>query len=548
VPNHSEALRHQLQAETRADSGGGVPIASLLVPGLTVLAHADVARVGERVLLVSLPAGREEVLSRREPPFSAPGSGVLRPLADPFLSRRPLRLTAGPEPESIVLDCREAGTSVLADGRPVAGERVFSAAEVERGVVLLLAHRVVLLLSRLDPVGQAGVPPFGLVGESAAILQLRREIQRVAPLDVAVLLRGETGTGKELVAQALHQASPRRSRPFLAANMGAVPATLAAAELFGAARGAYTGAERKREGYFQRADSGTLFLDEVGETPPEVQVLLLRALETQEIQAVGSEEVRQVDVRLIAATDSDLEREVQAGRFRAPLVHRLAGYEIRVPPLRQRRDDFGRLFFHFLREELAGQGEAGRLATPPEGRPWVPASLVARLAELDWPGNVRQLRNAARQLVIAGLDAGEPGMWLQAERLFQEAARTPSALDDDLTPLYPLDRIERAEPAAVREARKSYRRAEDVTDDELIAALRAHRWRIQRAAEKLGISRGSLYDRIEKSSRIRKAVDLSREEIQECSERCGGDLDAMVAVLEVSKRGLQRRMTQLGMS
>jgi two-component system nitrogen regulation response regulator GlnG len=139
-------------------------------------------------------------------------------------------------------------------------------------------------------------------------------------------------------------------------------------------------------------------------------------------------------------------------------------------------------------------------------------------------------------------------MWLQADRLFQEAARTPSALDDDLTPLYPLDRVERAEPAAVREARKSYRRAEDVTDDELIAALRAHRWRIQRAAEKLGISRGSLYDRIEKSSRIRKAVDLSREEIQECSERCGGDLDAMVAVLEVSKRGLQRRMTQLGMS
>ncbi len=402
-------------------------------------------------------------------------------------------------------------------------------------MVLLLAQRVVLLLSLLDPVGQAGQPSFGLVGESAAMQQLRREIRRVAPLDVAVLLRGETGTGKELVAQALHQASPRRSRPFLAANMGAVPATLAAAELFGAARGAYTGAERKRDGYFQRADGGTLFLDEVGETPPEVQVLLLRALETQEIQPVGSDEMRRVDVRLIAATDSDLERAVQAGRFRAPLVHRLAGYEIRVPPLRQRRDDFGRLLFHFLREELAGQGDAARLATPPEGRPWVPAGLVARLAELDWPGNVRQLRNAARQLVIAGRDAGEPGMWLQAERLFREAART-AAPDDEPT------HVERVE------SRKRYRRPEDVTDDELITALRAHRWRIQRAATELGISRGSLYDRIEKSARIRKAVDLSRQEIQECRERCGGDLDAMVAALEVSKRGLQRRMTQLGMS
>ncbi|HSS49778.1 MAG TPA: sigma-54 dependent transcriptional regulator, partial [Thermoanaerobaculia bacterium] len=395
----------------------------------------------------------------------------------------------------------------------------------------------------LDPVGQVTLPQFGLVGESAPMLQLRREIQRVAPLDVAVLLRGETGTGKELVAQALHQASPRRSRPFFAANMGAVPATLAAAELFGAARGAYTGSERKREGYFQRADSGTLFLDEVGETPPEVQVLLLRALETQEIQAVGSEELRHVDVRLIAATDADLERAVQAGRFRAPLVHRLAGYEIRVPSLRQRRDDFGRLFFHFIREELAGQGDANLLATPPEGRPWVPASLVARLAEFDWPGNVRQLRNAARQLVIAGRDAGEPGMWLQAERLFQEGARTTAAAVDEV----PTD-LSAGPPQAPKESHKRYRHPEDVTDDEMIAALRLHGWRIQRAAAELGISRGSLYDRIEKSSRIRKAADLSREEIQECSERCSGDLDVMVAVLEVSKRGLQRRMTQLGMS
>ncbi len=404
-------------------------------------------------------------------------------------------------------------------------------------MVLLLAQRVVLLLSWLDPVEQIGLPPFGLVGESAPIQQLRREIQRVAPLDVAVLLRGETGTGKELVAKALHQASGRRSRPFLAANMGAVPASLAAAELFGAARGAYTGSDRKRDGYFQRADGGTLFLDEVGETPLEVQVLLLRALETQEIQPVGSEELRRVDVRLIAATDSDLERAVQAGRFRAPLIHRLAGYEIRLPPLRQRRDDVGRLFFHFLREELAGQGEAGRLATPPEERPWVPANLVARFAEFDWPGNVRQLRNAVRQIAIAGRDAGEPGMWLQVERLLQEPP--PAAVDLDAGPTRDVPCKPPPQPAK----RKSYRSLED----ELITALRAHRWRIQRAAADLGISRGSLYDRIEKSSQLRKAVDLSQEEIQACRERCGGDLDAMVAVLEVSKRGLQRRMTQLGM-
>ncbi len=515
----------------------------MLVPGLTILAHPDVERVGERSLLSGLPAGREELLSRREPQFSAPGCGSLRPPADPYLSRRPLGLSPGPEPGSIRLSCRESGTPVTAGGQPVEEERVFSRTEIERGVVLLLAQRIVLLLSLLDPVGKVGLPSCGLVGESSGMLQLRREILRVAPLGVPVLLRGETGTGKELVAQALHQGGPRRSRPFFAVSMAAVPATLAAAELFGAARGAYTGADRKRDGYFQRADGGTLFLDEVGETPLEVQVLLLRALETQEIQPVGGDDLKRVDVRLIAATDSDLEGAVTAGRFRAPLLHRLAGYEILIPPLRHRRDDFGRLFIHFLRQELAELGESERLATSPEGRPWVPAPLVARLADLDWPGNVRQLRNCVRQIVIAGRDAGEPGMWLQVERLLQEAARA-AELDDGPTWDLP---AEQALPPA-RGPRKRYRSPENVTDDELIAALRAHRWRIQRAAAELGISRGSLYDRIEKSPRIRKAADLSHEEIAACHARCGGDLDAMVEALEVSKRGLQRRIAQLGMS
>jgi two-component system nitrogen regulation response regulator GlnG len=229
---------------------------------------------------------------------------------------------------------------------------------------------------------------------------------------------------------------------------------------------------------------------------------------------------------------------VAAGRFRAPLLHRLAGYDIRVPPLRERRDDFGRLFLHFVRLELAEAGEAGRLAVPP-GRPsWIPAPLVARLAAFDWPGNVRQLRNAVRQIVIAGRDAGEPGMWLQSERLLQEAARAAPPPKSDPTGV-PL--VETPPP------RKAYRSPEDITDDELLEALRANRWRIQRAAAQLGMSRGSLYDRIERSQRIRKAADLSREEIEACRARCGGDLDAMVEALEVSRRGLQRRMTQLGL-
>jgi two-component system, NtrC family, nitrogen regulation response regulator GlnG len=534
-----DGLRHLLQADTKTDNEGCPQGGSFLVPGLTILHHPDAGRVGERVALTSLAAGREELLSRVDPVFTQPGKNLLRPLADPHLSRQPVRLVPGSEPGNVRVLCDETRTAVQIGDEMVAGERELSASEVERGAVLLLANRVVVLLSLVDPV-LPSLPGFGLVGESAPMFRLRQEIRRVAGLDVAVLLRGETGTGKELVARALHEAGSRRGRPYLAVNMAAVPSTLAAAELFGAARGAYTGADRKREGYFQRADGGTLFLDEVGETPPEVQALLLRALEAREVQPVGGDELRRVDVRLIAATDAHLEEAVTAGRFRAPLLHRLAGYEIRIPPLRQRRDDFGRLFHSFLRQELAELGEAHLLETPSDGRSWIPAPLLARLALFDWPGNVRQLRNLVRQIVIAGRDAGEPGMWIQVERLFQEAARSSSAPLDDIGTWPPRPPF--------REKKKAYRSPEDVTDDELLAALRANRWRILRAAAALGISRGSLYDRIEKSTRIRKAADLSREEIGDCHQRCGGDLDAMVEALEVSKRGLQLRMTQLGLS
>jgi two-component system, NtrC family, nitrogen regulation response regulator GlnG len=540
VPTDSKALRNLLQAETRAGSESVSAADVVLVPGLTILYHPDVERIGERVSLPGLASGREELLSRGEPAFCQPGSVLQRPLADPHLSRRPIRLVPGPDSGGVRLICGESSAAVVVNGEAVAGERDLTAAEIDQGAVLLLAsQRVVVLFSRIDSVGHCP-PGLGLVGESASMVFLRQEIQRIAGLGVPVLLQGETGTGKELVARACHDAGPRRGHPYLAVNMAAIPPALAAAELFGAARGAYTGADRKRDGYFQRADGGTLFLDEVGETPLEVQALLLRALESREIQPVGGDAPRRVDVRVIAATDADLEEAVAAGRFRAPLLHRLAGYEIRIPPLRARRDDFGRLFLHFLRQELEELGEGHRLAAGPGERPWIPAALVSRLALFDWPGNVRQLRNLVRQIVLAGRD-GEPGMWLQAGRLFQRF------FQDDARAAARPDSTPTAGVPPVELPRKDYRSPEAATEDELLEALRANRWRIQRAAAQLGISRTSLYDRIEKSSRIRKAVDLSHQEIEACHERCAGDLDAMVEFLEVSKRGLQRRMTQLGL-
>jgi two-component system nitrogen regulation response regulator GlnG len=529
---------HALEADTRSSGYERRTTASLRLPGLTLLYHPDLQRVGERALLPGLDSGREELLSRIQPDFVPSDRPSPRPLLDTYLSRRPLHLLSGPEPGSVRLMRGDSGTPVAANGEHLAGERTFSAAEVEQGVVLLLADRVVLLLSRLPPVSPPGVSRFGLIGEAPSMVQLRQEIRRVAGLDVPVLIRGETGTGKELIARALHQAGPRAEKPYLILNMGAIPPALAVAELFGAARGAFTGADRARDGYFSRAGGGTLFLDEIGETPPEVQVLLLRALETGEIQPVGGTP-RRVDVRLVAATDARLEDEVTAGRFRAPLLHRLGGYQIHVTPLRRRREDLGLLFLHFLRQELEALGEPERLLV--SGRPWVPAPLVSYLADYEWPGNVRQLRNVVRQLVIAGRDAGEDGMWLQVESALRERVKPPAGPGTDSHP----DSV----PAVPKRAsRKSYRSPEDVGEEEMLAALRGHQWRLGPAAEHLGISRPSLYAKIEKSDKFRKAVDLSRQEIEACSAQCGGDLDGMVEKLEVSKRGLQLRMTQLGLN
>ena len=372
---------------------GESPRAAVL-PVLTVLYHPDFRRVGERVFLSEIVLGREALISRNGPEFVRADRLVGEPLGDQHLSRQPLRFRTGEE-GGITIDPGESRTSVIADGAAISDRTTFPADRVSRGVVLELAGTIVLLLHRMVPPLVLPLPRHGLVGDNSELVTIREDIGRVADLQIPVLLRGETGTGKELVARAIHDASPRRSAPFVGINLAAIPPSLSASELFGAVKGAFTGSVAAQEGFFRRAHGGTLFLDEIGEAPPEVQVLLLRALETGEIYPIGSASPLHVDVRVVAATDADLERKVETGDFRAPLLHRLAGFDLRLPPLRERRDDVGRLLLHFLRHELAGIGEANRLDPTAAGfdARWLPPSLVARLARYDWPGNVRQLRN-----------------------------------------------------------------------------------------------------------------------------------------------------------
>ncbi len=532
MSDDSRDLEPLFTNETRSEDRALERPAQILVPGLTLLAHPQIDRVGEQVMLPSLSSGRRVPLSRLEPTFSQRGQREVRPLADPYLSRHPIYLVPGGEPGAIRLEVDPAcRASLLVAGTVVDHVCELSAQEVARGVVLLLAQRVALLLAPVDPLTTDWTPTWELIGDSPPLVELRREIRRLATLEIPVLLRGETGTGKELVARALHDAGQRRQKPYVAVNLGAIPPTLAAAELFGTVRGAFTGADHSRPGYFRQAQGGTLFLDEIAEAPEAIQPLLLRVLESGEIQPVGGGVPFRVDVRVVAATDANLEDAVAAGRFRAPLFHRLASYELQVPPLRARREDIGRLLVHFLRQELVVLGHPERLTLArPEDRPWLPAPLVARLAQAEWPGNVRQLKNLARRIAVSAFDQAEVASEQILAWLREPTERSRPLVPDPPSPI----------PAKV------YRQHTEVDDAEILTALRQNRWQLKPAAAQLGISRTALYARIEMSPQFRKAVDLRPDEIKASLERHPGDLMAVVDELEVSAQGLKRRMKQLG--
>lgn len=234
---------------------------------------------------------------------------------------------------------------------------------------------------------------FGaLVGESTAMRRLFALLERVAPTDVTVLIEGETGTGKELAAKAIHEKGPRADRPFIVVDCSAVSPTLIEAELFGHAKGSFTSADRERPGAFETADGGTIFLDEIGELPLELQPKLLRVLQEREVRRVGEQRLRRIDVRVVAATNRDLADEVGRGRFREDLYYRLAVFRVRMPALRERADDIPILVRHFLRD-----------------RPDVNISeeTLRKLRSSSWPGNVRELHNAVERAILLSFEEME---------------------------------------------------------------------------------------------------------------------------------------------
>ena len=531
----------ELYTETRtSDLGSSVGKMRPQVLGLVILAHPDATRVGEMATLPDLSGATPELLSRQQPLFAQPGrDGPFRPLAESHVSRSPW-LLQGRGDGSVLLQAASSRTPIRIAGEEVEASLALTREAIEDGVVMVLSQRVALLLGPVDPVPST-LPNFGLIGDSSAMTALRQDIRTAANLEVPVLLRGETGSGKELVANALHQAGGRRKGPFVAVNMGVLTPSLAAAELFGATKGAYTGADRHRPGLFQQSEGGTLFLDEIGEAPAEVQVMLLRILEDRRVQPVGSNESFVADVRIIAATDAKLEQAIERGAFREPLLHRLAGLSIDVPALRRRRDDIPRLFQFFVQlesERLTSEGLASEglaiegLAIEgltAQALPPLAAELVARLVKYDWPGNVRQLRNVARQWVVAH-NAGSPDSFVAQIEALLESPDGP-----ELPP------TKTTTPPTEASKRRWFRKRTDVEESELIEALEKHRWQLRPAAKQLGVSRATLYRLIESSPSLRKATDLDRSEVEAAIGDCGGDFDAAAAKLKVSPQGLKRR-------
>ncbi|HWA56410.1 MAG TPA: sigma 54-interacting transcriptional regulator [Gemmatimonadales bacterium] len=375
------------------------------------------------------------------------------------LERFPLRV---PGADRRPRFCQASWLGVVRDGRLVAIWTVLEDVTAERS------------LERASTI-RSSEGTHQIVGQSAAIARVMEKIDQVAGTDSTVLIRGETGTGKELLARAIHQRSSRRDQPLIAVNCGAIAAGLVESELFGHEKGAFTGALTRKIGRFELADGGTLFLDEIGDLSLELQVKLLRVLQEGELSRVGGSEAIRVDVRIIAATHRDLSAMVQAGTFRQDLYYRLNVFPIHVPPLRDRREDIPLLVRHFA--EYYGERLGKRIET-------IPPEVMEQLARFHWPGNIRELANVIERSVIVS-----PASSLQLAE-WATGAHVPVALPAGV-----------ARPSAPPAAVPGGAGLLEVERQHILATLERTRWKVSGpggAAEVLGLKPTTLEARMKK--------------------------------------------------
>jgi DNA-binding NtrC family response regulator len=367
---------------------------------------------------------------------------------------------------------------------------------------------------------------YGILGDSVEMRKIIEVIEQVAPTDITVLVTGESGAGKEVIAKAIHSASTRSRKPMVTVNCGAIPEGIIESELFGHERGSFTGASEQRKGYFEIADGGTIFLDEVGELPLAAQVKFLRILENGEFQRVGSSTSRRVDVRVIAATNKNLEHEVQSGNFRADLFYRLRSVNITVPPLRNRIDDIPLLFRHFAAEV------SRRNSIPFAG---ISPSALTLLQGYHWPGNVRELRNVVESMLVL-----ENGRYLEADDVKKYLKEYRSGQQDRNLPI-PLGKsVEQAERELILRALL------DIKGGmlELKSILLNH---IQNAetGQQYAPEPGPATTAVEPANLSLESME--RKMIEEALDRYNGNRRVAARALKISERTLYRKIKEYGL-
>lgn len=405
----------------------------------------------------------------------APGTDlVVADLMMPKVDGRSLlRWITQNHPETAVILMTGYGTIPQAVDAIKAGAAAYLTKPLDPGELLIQVKKALedkrlrQELSRLRGQLREGWHYRHIIGKSAGMRQVFAIIDRAAAVKTTILISGESGTGKEMVARALHEASPRKSGPFLALNCGAIPENLIESTLFGHEKGAFTGADKQSRGYFHASDGGTLLLDEIGELPLAMQSKLLRVLEDSAVTPVGTTAPQKVDVRIVAATNRDLEQEVTAGEFRQDLFFRLNIVNIKLPPLRERPEDLPLLTRYFLDEICRTNGFETREIDP---------SLLEAFSRYEWPGNVRELKNTLESLVVLS------------------GQTTLSA--EDLPEKFFRDQPIRSSEERNDDDRDNELNLKDLSKQTILKALEACRGNRTEAARQLGISRRTLHRRL----------------------------------------------------
>jgi two-component system nitrogen regulation response regulator GlnG len=489
---------------------------------LTIAWHSNVARIGDQFIGTTSEGLIE--LSRFMPAFRAISSEQL-PIGHGGVSRDPVRIVRDAN-DGITICPPKSRMTVELNGKEIQDAFYLSTEQVEAGVILGLGRAVYICIHWMRCLPKHN-PVEGFLGVGSAAIMARDLIRLAASSDTTVLLLGETGTGKEVAAQGIHNLSKRSHLKMVSVNMAALNESLAAADLFGATKGAYTGAQAARNGFFYEAQNSTLFLDEIGNTPNNVQPMLLRVLENGDYRPLGATRDMRSTARLITATDQDL----YASSFNHALVRRLESFVIRLAPLRARREDIGLLMIHILQHsDVIGVDPAQ-----------IPTKLLSDILNYEWPGNIRQLSHVFKRALLSLQMGGSPQLIDLVETpkvaisdsvtLRNLAQPAPINFDDTITTATPSER----------------KKLSELTEQDVINAMEKHRWTIQYAAQELGISRPSMYKLIEAHSQIRRIEQIPIEEIRLKMAQTDNDVDECASRLKTPSEALRRHLRGLGL-